>query len=539
MDRLGTGFRLSLILLLGLAVRLVVAAASPAVSRDTCRFVWYAQGLQRSVVDTLRSQDQHPLYPALIAASHDIIGPLTSDEVFGWQAAAQASAMACGTLVGLAMFWLTAQMFDRRTALLAALFAVLLPEAVQYSADGLSDLPNALFYLMSLAAGLAALKGGRIWLWGASGFCGGLAFLVRPEGFEAVIVVGLLACVGRLSITARRRALGAVLLVAVAAGVCAPYQAIMGEVVPKKDVLRLFHISFESRTQQGERNAREATGNRQEDTVSGPAALAAGVPTRTARAAYAVLRDWVRDTRVVYLLVAVALWFGAHAPRADRVARRVVSVGWALHFVVLIALVLNYDYQEMLSKRHTLLLALLILPYSAAGTLSLVGRLAARASSERQRKLMPVLVVAAVVLAPAYWMLRPVNPDTEYLVRAGHWIRQNRKQILAGKQGRGLLMTADNRIPFYAEMPMQNWDEASGDLGVLEDHLRSFRPDVLAIDEYRLRRRNADFMWELEERLVRSGVLKVIHAEMPALGRRDTCLWIYQVRRVPQAGAGE
>jgi len=38
-----------------------------------------------------------------------------------------------------------------------------------------------------------------------------------------------------------------------------------------------------------------------------------------------------------------------------------MCVAWGLHFLVLVALVTNFDYREMLSKRHALLLALLIL----------------------------------------------------------------------------------------------------------------------------------------------------------------------------------
>ena len=82
-------------------------------------------------------------------------------------------------------------------------------------------------------------------------------------------------------------------------------------------------------------------------------------------------------------------------------------------------------------------------------------------------------------------------------------------------------------------MKMQNWDEASGDLGVFEDHLRTFHPDLVALDEYRILRHNPDFMWELEERLVRSGVLEVLRMEVPEKGRHETRLWIYRVLRAP------
>jgi hypothetical protein len=187
----------------------------------------------------------------------------------------------------------------------------------------------------------------------------------------------------------------------------------------------------------------------------------------------------------------------------------------------------------MLSKRHTLLLALLLLPFSAAGALWLADRIAGSKGPAGRRRMASILIVLVVVLSPIRWMLRPLNADAEYLVRAGQWIREHRAEILPGGDEPGLLLTTDNRIPFYAGMNMQNWNEASGDLGVLEDHLRSFRPDIVALDEYRILRHNPDFLWELEERLVRSGVLEVLRMEVPRRGRLDTRLWMYRVIRAP------
>ena len=270
-----------LIVAAGLAVRVWVAGVSPAVSRDTCRFVWHAQGLQSSFVETLKSQRQHPLYPALVVSAHAVTGPWFEDSVLGWQVAAQAVAMSAGVLTCLAMYWLAGELFGRRTALLAALFAALLPEAVQYSADGLSDLPNALLYLLSLAAGVGALRGGRIWLWAVAGLCGGLAFLVRPEGLEAVIVVALVALAGRLEMPWRRRLVGLALLVAVSAAVCGPYMAVTGKVVPKKDVFQLLDVPAEGAVSGGTGNLPRASGGPEGDPSGGEVVLAAALPFLT------------------------------------------------------------------------------------------------------------------------------------------------------------------------------------------------------------------------------------------------------------------
>lgn len=519
--------RLLLIMLLGLLVRIGVAMSSPAISRDTCRFVWYAQQLQHSPVTALADHDQHPLYPALIAAAHSVTGPFfTADPVLGWQLAAQIVAMMAGVMVAPIVFGLARTLYDDRIAILAALFAVLLPEAVQFSTDGLSDLPHAALYLSSLLCGIAALRGGRGWLWVGCGALGGLAFLTRPEGMEPVIAIVLLVLLARSRFDWKRRLIRATIVVAAAVIVSAPYMLATGELVQKKSIFRLMDIEND------DESARQSLPAEDESAPN----LAAVHTPKVIRAGGVILWHWVRASRVVYLLLAIAAWIGTGRPRADGIARRGVSLTWLLHFAILVLLVVRFDYWQALSKRHVLLLVLLVLPASAAGAQRIIDHFSIRSGAPRSERRVTGMLILAIVGATGYWMVRPINAETEYLVRAGRWVRDWRRDQPGSVPPGKSLLTAEPRIPFYAGMPMQNWPHRDGNIEDLIDHIRFFDPGLVAIDEYRVQRADPQFLRKLETRLVRTGILELLHEEVPTNRKKPTRLWIYRVVRPPESG---
>ena len=82
-------------------------------------------------------------------------------------------------------------------------------------------------------------------------------------------------------------------------------------------------------------------------------------------------------------------------------------------------------------------------------------------------------------------------------------------------------------------MRMQNWPERSGSIDALVEHIRIFGPALVALDEYRLNRANANLLGEVQERLVEPGHLELIHEESGEHANRPTRLRIYRVASVP------
>jgi hypothetical protein len=83
---------------------------------------------------------------------------------------------------------------------------------------------------------------------------------------------------------------------------------------------------------------------------------------------------------------------------------------------------------------------------------------------------------------------------------------------------------------------MQNWPAREGNIEDLIDHIRVFDPGLVAIDEYRVLRADPQFLRKLEARLVRPGILELLHEEVPTDRKKATRLWIYRVARPPETG---
>ncbi|MFH1035357.1 MAG: glycosyltransferase family 39 protein [Pseudomonadota bacterium] len=100
------------------------------------------------------------------------------------------------------------QSFGRRAGLLAAFFAAIGPYYLKYSWVNFTDLPFAVFLLLSLYLCLRLLEAGpRPWRGLLLGLSLGYAYLVRPEGFQIAGLV--LAGLGLLALLAWRGRAGA------------------------------------------------------------------------------------------------------------------------------------------------------------------------------------------------------------------------------------------------------------------------------------------------------------------------------------------
>lgn len=106
------------------------------------------------------------LYPIAQSAAVSLFGP----EMF----ALRLPSAVFGTLTVLALYALVRTLFDRRTALAAALILATLPAHVHFSRLGINNVADPLFGVLGLALLARALRDGQVsdWVWG--GICLGL-----------------------------------------------------------------------------------------------------------------------------------------------------------------------------------------------------------------------------------------------------------------------------------------------------------------------------------------------------------------------------
>jgi 4-amino-4-deoxy-L-arabinose transferase-like glycosyltransferase len=230
---------------LGLAAALQVGVTlrSPVIAFDGVTFITIAQRLPFEPAKVIREHDQHPGYPALILATYWGVGRfLTGNSPLAWAASARLASWLCG-LLSVVVFWVFARRtFDARTAAVATILVATLPLLRRNAADGMSDTPQLLFYLLAAWMMKEGMASWRPWWFLGAGVSSGLAYWIRPEGLSVAIVGAVV-----LGIVFLRRqqprwrvvALSLATLVAATALVAAPYVLIKGRLTSKKDYWQL------------------------------------------------------------------------------------------------------------------------------------------------------------------------------------------------------------------------------------------------------------------------------------------------------------
>lgn len=521
------------VLFAALPVRLYLALTATMVSRDGVTFIWYAQGLERDPLATLRDQDQHPLYPALVLGAHELLqagksaaarmlpsaGPALDDPVRSWTLAAMSVTFIGGLAVIVAVYALAARLFDRGVGLLAAAMAALAAEYCQLSADALTDMPHLTLYLFALYAGLRGIQAARsgasvwprTWTWFAgAGVLSGLAFLMRPEGGEAGLVCAAGAIVLARGWHPRRRLAAAACVALGAAAVASPYMVVTGKLVQKKSIGQLLgqtaNVDGPGKgaaagvpTSRVMADAQQVTSFPVGFTLSTAGTKAgryracdelhlAGAGTeaiRVFKAGGLVLEHWGQALRVTLLLPAIA-WLVLRRERpAEAAGRRLVAAAILLHVAVVLRLILQFHYEEMFSVRHVMILAGLTLPFSAAGLAAILDRL-----PERRRSAAAALILLGLVAPTLPWMLEPRFAHEAYLRQAGEWIRTRQP---AGAK----ILTTRHRVAFYANGAWI-WSTLDANHSWILGEARLHKADWLVFDEQRMLRMSKTFFDDLE-----------------------------------------
>lgn len=459
-----------LLLLIGAAWRLTLAAAMPIPSRDGVTFLRHGEALALDVGAALRNPElvQHPLYPLLVAGVRinlpaELHAP---DSVDYWLRAGQSVSLSASVAVIALCAWLS----RRTTALLTpaadagahraaglwgGLIAALLPLNTWLSADVMSDQLHAAFYLACLGL---ALHGPCPRAGLAAGLFSGLAFLTRPEG----AVAGASAAIGMLSDSREKRAwmriVAPILLVIGFLAVAIPYWELSGRWSSKEDKQPLseFVSAHRGRASLGVLAALE-----RRDL---PPALT--IP--------AAAWETLRAGRIVVTLaglIALALWWRV----VLKGPLRVLLFAGAAHFGLTVWLLHRHGY---LSPRHELIVVLLLIPFAAAG----LAQLAQRARARRWGRLVTTGAGIAVLLPLAIYSLRIPNREAALLRPVANALRAD--PALRG----ALLLGGSNhsRVAYFAGLRFQPWPEnlavPESRFQALREHILHHRPNLVAMD---------------------------------------------------------
>jgi 4-amino-4-deoxy-L-arabinose transferase-like glycosyltransferase len=429
------------VVFLAVALHGIGIARSTLPAQDGLKFIKVAREFQRgSWWDAIRGTDQHPLYPALVAAVEPLIallkggghGPDT------WRTSAQVVAACASILLLYPLYRLTESLFDRRIATLAVAIYALLPLPAGWGREALADSVGLCALMFSLQLGALAARHGS-WRAGiGSGAAAGIGYLARPEIILAPAAAAAAVACGRFRKGPAFAALAISALVPVGA-----YALVKGEVSEK--------LALRYATTRIDRSG---------PTRKTPQWLPAGLDDRrwdfspkeeSERPAIAnwrsastrILAQWWRELAGIF-----AVMFGWGLVRRrfirglcldrrpeDRSAAEQITL-LAFPLIYTLALARHCTMLGYLSERHTLALVLASTPWAAAGTYVCLRGLAVKFGwTPRFARTVRFAFACAVAATIIHFQLRDTHASRAGHLEAGRWLAGH------GKPGEAVLDT--------------------------------------------------------------------------------------------------
>lgn len=443
-------------LILTAALEAAILARSPIIAKDGIGFIRIAHELAVDPAATLRLEDQHPGYPAMVLAASRLVQRVAGQNDFdAAMIGAHLASALCGVASVLCLWFFVRRLYDDRVANITALLAAAWPLLRQNAADGLSDTPHLMFYLASAWLAGEGIARGRITLLAAAGAASGLAYWVRPEGLAPGAAAAMVLATGMvtsffasrknvLSRSERRQWLaGLGALLAAMALVASPYALIAGKVTSKKMPFRAppsaHAVAIASVEPTSGLLAEPRPGGTLPDEFDRPAVLAGVFGLGLVELGRELAQG-------LYYFGLIPLAIGALAPTRPRRQSGVVWLHVALVSVHASLLMLLYLVAGYISHRHVIPLVALLLPGVTAGMIAVGQRLSVRVPRLGAPRRVAAAWAGIFMLALLPKCLRPLNAVYAPLVQAAHWVRQH------GHPGDAVLATS-SYVRFYAKLP--------------------------------------------------------------------------------------
>ena len=417
------------IIVLASALHVVGIARSVLPAQDGLKFIRIARAFQTQPwTDVVRGSDQHPLYPALVAATEPALSLALGHGPNAWRIAAQLVSAIASVVLLIPLHSLAKQLFNSQIADLTALGYVLLPLPMAFGHDTLSDPVALCAFVYALVLGMTALKNGG---WAAAVGCGtvaGIGFLARPEVLVVPLAVGIAGLwQARVSMPsfkiAAPRLASLVLAFLVIVG---SYALVKGE-VSEKLALRLA-IGAGPAKQATTHAARRWLPPGLDDPrwdfspkeePASPPHRRIGEVVSDLGFQWAEMLGWILILFTAWGLVRDRYIRGVIAPDgpvpdADNSGRFLLAVYLALFTLILMRHELRMGYP---SKRHLLTLVIVSLPWAAAGVFVCASRFAAKTGlGPSARRIGGMILLATCLAVSVTLQLRPAHSS-----RWGHW----------------------------------------------------------------------------------------------------------------------
>jgi hypothetical protein len=170
-----------IIFLAALGVRLIALKQNYVIAQDGVFYIKMAKLISAADYDhEFLGQYQHyAFFPLLILLFHKVVAD--------WILAGQLVGILCGAGAVIPLYFLAKRIFAEKVALLAAIFYIICPNLVRYSAEILRDIPSVFFYTMALWWGYKGIKDGRVVFMGLASLLIVLSTSLRVDGLTLLV----------------------------------------------------------------------------------------------------------------------------------------------------------------------------------------------------------------------------------------------------------------------------------------------------------------------------------------------------------------
>lgn len=403
------------LVLLSACLHALGMARSDLPAQDGLKFIRVARQFhERPWAEVVRGTDQHPLYPALIAASQPAAALIFGPGPDGWRIAAQLVSALASLALLVPLHGIIRHLFDETVADRGVLLWVLLPLPGMIGHDTLSDPTALLAFATCWRCGQLVLAGSHRWAVVGCGLAAGVGYLARPEILIAPFTLAIVGLGSRLFRpgTATAQALSRYgVVMASCLFVVGGYALVKGEVSEKLALRRTAALPPSAAglvstnklpkgldTPEWDFSPKEETGR---TIAMGPAAAF----LRMARSVAELLAG------VVAILALYGLWRGRVMPE-----RRLAALAMLAYTAIFGAILVRHaTIAGYLSARHTLTLGLLAIPWAAAGLHRLGQHFQAR-------PFLRMGVLGALIAAAVVFQARQGHPSRWGHRAAGAWL---------------------------------------------------------------------------------------------------------------------
>lgn len=422
---------LLLLLLLCLSLGLYKAATLGSISNDSVIFLEIADQLKTSPTDAIKSNYQHPGFPAAILLVEKSIEWLTGSMSLHQKImAGQIVNLFCRTITLGFLFYIFLHFGSRKTAFIGTLFVLLIPAYADNGSDVLSDWPNLMFMSVAFLSCLRGLSKAHPGWFLLAGVAAGWAYWIRPEGLFLLIVTGIYFCIHIFHAPNKLRCLACLLTMTISTClITGPYMYYKGAIFPKKNV-GTFSQQITPVTTIPDDNCGITPYRAQPFSLED-----------VKQCGYAVIHFLDKTFNTIYLIIvplfAAIIWKLLSFNRLRRQERflAIFIVLWLLMMIWL------YSRTGYMSHRHIMPLLVFSFAWIQKGIL-LLALFFWKQRYHLHRKVSILLVICAVIFIPK--LIRPVRVEKSVYKRAGVWLSQNTPDAAC-------LTVFDNRIGFYAQ----------------------------------------------------------------------------------------